>query len=266
MTPRAGCGWARRVARRRASAFPAHTSPPSLAASLARRRAGMTRRLRARLDERLVDEHRELHRDVAPVGQHLDHEDEHEVLLGVDLVCAAVCAAPAEGTDRFDPSVGAGLLENAKPETEALAGLGEGRSRRIRRHERYGLRSEKARAVERATVEQHLKKARVVAGRREQTGAAGEAASWTVDVIALPARAIRRARDAHVGATRVHGGEPCLPVWRQIEVGVLHAERAGDARANDFVQRRAGDAFDDTAEDVGVVAIDEALTRLGNER
>src|SRR5688572_15394591 len=57
--------------------------------------------LPARLDERLIDQHRKSPCDVAPVRQLLNHEDEHQPLLRIHLVAAAVRATPPVRPDRL---------------------------------------------------------------------------------------------------------------------------------------------------------------------
>src|SRR5262249_12494995 len=52
----------------------------------------------------------------------------------------------------------------------------------------------------------------------------------------------------------------------QEEPCVLHAERTGDPRADEFVERHARGALDDAPEDVGVVAVDPLGAGLGDER
>src|SRR5207245_4487844 len=52
---------------------------------------------------------------------------------------------------------------------------------------------------------------------------------------------------------------------REKELRVLQAERTGDARPHELVERHPRRALGDAAEDVGVVAVDPRLARLGDE-
>ena len=82
----------------------------------------------------------------------------------------------------------------------------------------------------------------------------------------LPARAFRCARDAVRGIARVQGDEPQSLRHRHEEVGVYHSQWQGDTPTNELVQREAGRAFDDAAENVRVVAVHPRLARLPRER
>ena len=68
------------------------------------------------------------------------------------------------------------------------------------------------------------------------------------------------------GVAAVHGGESVALGKRQEELRVAHAEWSGDARSEELVEREAARAFDDAAEDVGVVPVDPGLAGLRDER
>src|SRR5262249_56009907 len=119
------------------------------------------------------------------------------------------------------------------------------------RRGRGGARGENAEAVERAAIANHLEEACVVARGRQQPGAARETLARAVDVIALTARTVRRARDLAAARrrARVHRREAVALRRRQEELRVLHAERTGDARADQLVERHARRALGDAAQD-----------------
>src|SRR5262245_35475484 len=108
----------------------------------------------------------------------------------------------------------------------------------IGRHQLHGARGEDANAVERAAVANHLQEPRVVARRRQETRAAGEALARTIDIVALAVRPVRRAHDLPVAATEIDRRETLALIRRQEELRVLHAEWTGDPRANELVERR----------------------------
>src|SRR3954470_5496817 len=97
--------------------MPARGIPPRFAWRRRRRAPS------SRLHERLVHEHREIHPDVAAVGDLLDHVDEDEALPRIHLVLAAVRTAPVEGADGFHPAIRTRTLHRAEAEPEALAVL-----------------------------------------------------------------------------------------------------------------------------------------------
>ena len=94
-------------------------------------------------------------------------------------------------------------VHGLEPEAESEPGGRVERPDLVRRHQRDGARRENTHAVERAAVADHLEKARVVAGGREQPGAAGEALARPVDVVPLAPGAVRRADDRAVRPARI---------------------------------------------------------------
>ena len=78
-------------------------------------------------------------------------------------------------------------------------------------------------------------------------------------------RPVRRTGNLAVRSARIHRGQPFTPLGRKKELRVLHAERVGDPGPDELIERRARGAFDNAAEDVGVVAVDPRLARLRRE-
>src|SRR5690606_16820477 len=98
--------------------------------------------------------------------------------------------------------------------------------------------------------------------------AAGETPARAIHVRALADHAarVRRALESAVLAGGVDDREAVALGWRQVEVRVPHLQRLEDARAQELVERDAGHALDQHAQDVRRVAVDEALARLRVER
>src|SRR5260370_39492838 len=78
--------------------------------------------------------------------------------------------------------------------------------------------------------------------------------------------AFGRAHEGPIGARGVDGSQTIALGGRQKETGVLQAERFGDTGADEFVEWHAGRLLHHAAKDVGVVAVDESLARLSDER
>ena len=201
-----------------------------------------------------------------PVRHQLHHEDHDQPGLGIDQIGRAVGAAPA-GTRRPTPAVRAIAIHRLEIRSRSPGRSWSAACRLWLVVISATVRGdEHAHAVERAAVAGHLEEPRVIAGRRDQSGATGKTLPRALDVVALAARAVRRADDRAVGAARVDGREPIAIGGRQEEPRVLHAERRRDPRRDELIERHAGRALDDAAEDVGVVAVDVGLARLRDER
>src|SRR5262249_22253337 len=114
----------------------------------------------------------------------------------------------------------------------------------IGRHVLDGLAAEDARALERAAIQEHLREARVVAGRRDAATAA-----------ALELRRLRGIEQldllAGVRIGRQGLGQTRLTIGGDDEARIGHLERAKDALRENLAERLAGDDLDDTSEDVG---------------
>src|SRR5260370_28622302 len=78
--------------------------------------------------------------------------------------------------------------------------------------------------------------------------------------------AFGRAQEGTMRARGVDGSQAIALGGRQKETGVLQAERFGDTGADEFVEWHAGRLLHHAAKDVGVVAVDESLAGLGDER
>src|SRR4029079_9432578 len=86
-------------------------------------------------------------------------------------------------------------------------------------------------------------------------GATGKAHAWPFDIVALPPRPIWRAHRMIRRVAHIYGDKALATRRRQEEMRVLHAERTGDARLDEFVERHARRALHHAAENVGVVAV-----------
>src|SRR4051794_20088554 len=184
--------------------------------------------------ERLVDQRREFAPEVGGVRQHLHHEADHQVCVGIDAVGRAVGARPSERAGRVE-SVGAEPIGGFEAEPVAHAVRRMQRADLVGRHQRHRPPRENAHAVERATAADHLEETRVVLRGRQQTRAAGETLARAVDVGPLAARTVRRALDLAVGIALIHRREPRPLPRRQEELRVPHVQRTGDPRLDELV-------------------------------
>ncbi|MBV6434577.1 MAG: hypothetical protein IANPNBLG_04836 [Bryobacteraceae bacterium] len=138
-------------------------------------------------------------------------------------------------------------------------------SRLVRRHQRGGARPQNPDTAESSAVADHLEKAGVVPCRGRQTRAAGKAPAWPIHVVPLPLRSFLRADDLALRSACIDRGEPFSFGGRDEESRVFHPEWAGDAGADELIEGLARGLLDNTAQNIGVVAIHERLARLGNE-
>ena len=111
-----------------------------------------------------------------------------------------------------------------------------------------------------------LEESRVVVRGGSQPGASREALPRTVHVIALALRAFGARTKVPSGPLAYTAARRSRSAGGNEEARVLQSQRAGDARADELVERHARGLLHHAAEDVGVVAVDERLAGLRDER
>ena len=99
----------------------------------------------------------------------------------------------------------------------------------------------------------------------DHAGATREALARPVDEVALALLSLAEARRLAIGIAAVHRGEARAFLGRQIEICVLQAQRPGDVRSDELVERHSRGLLDDAAENVGVVAVYETVAGLRDE-
>ncbi len=132
-------------------------------------------------------------------------------------------------------------------------------------HEPGRARGEDADTIEFTAAADAFQEAGVVVGGGCEAGAPGEALARTSDVVALAFGAFRSSLVSGGAIACIDSGEAVAVLGLEEEARVLHAERACNARFDELVERHAGCFLDDTAENVGVVAVDELFPRLGDK-
>ena len=130
-------------------------------------------------------------------------------------------------------------------------------------HQLHGLGAQKARTLELAAVEEHLQEAGVILGRGQQAGASGIAHPRPLDVEIVLGPLDQLESALVVGP--VNGREAVDLGFGQEEMGVDHSQRRGDFAGHEIGQAEAGGDFDDRAQDVRVIAVDEFFAGLGVE-
>jgi hypothetical protein len=177
-------------------------------------------------------------------------------------------ATPAELACGAGDAPSAHVADHGEAQAEADTGRGVPIAEVVRRHQRHRPRRQDAHASELAAVQQHLEEPGVVRGRGDEPGAAREAAARPVHVraLALHGAGVGGPSDQAILAGGVHGGEAVRLVSGQEEVRVVHPEGLEDARPQEVIQALPRYALDDHTEDVGGVAVDEAVAGLGVER
>src|SRR5262249_24983217 len=170
------------------------------------------------------------------------HHDADQPLLGIDPVAGPQDATPPIRADRAERAVGAEILDQpeAEAEPEARAEWILEITCGIRRHELHGLWTEQAHAVESAAIEQKRREGGGVGGGAEETGAAreecgrargaGAAEETEPNPAVFPGVACRHG-PKRVVLGRIAGGEATELLVGHEKSGVVHLERAEDARS-----------------------------------
>jgi len=157
----------------------------------------------------------------------------------------------------------AGHDAEPEPETVALGGrvvmpIGD----LVARHLIDRLRLEQALAVQLAAVEQHLQEAPVIMGGGSKSCPAGvimivvrDGVRGGIDKGPSLDFPIADAADGFFVVHCVQSGQPRALLLGHKETGVVHLERLENPLAEEFIERLAGDDFDDSAKHIGIEAV-----------
>src|SRR4051812_7589124 len=116
-------------------------------------------------------------------------------------------------------------------------------------HQPGRSRREYADSLEAAVQADRFEESGIIMSGRGQSRSACKTPARTIHIRTLSLRSLGRALIAGLGA-RVDGREAVAVGLRHIEMRVLHAERPGDPRFDEFVQRHARSLLHHAAEDI----------------